>query len=50
MFSIDDSKELRFDITRLTQCDPHVVPSLQEELRLNKIIFKYVELPIKFRS
>lgn len=48
--SLDDTEEPRIEISKIFWSVPHITPSIQEQLRLNKIISKSVELPIKFRS
>lgn len=50
VISADSSEEPKIEIKKLTWCVPHIIPSLQEQIRLNKIVSKNIELPIKFRS
>lgn len=48
--STDDSEKPKIEIQKLFWKVPHVTLSLQEQLRMNKITTKNIELPITFRS
>ncbi|KAJ8928867.1 hypothetical protein NQ314_018502 [Rhamnusium bicolor] len=48
--SEDESEEPKIDIQKLYWRVPHVTVSIPEQLRLNKIVNRNIELPIKFRS
>lgn len=48
--TIDDTEKPKISINKLFWMVPHVTVSLTEQLRLNKLMNKGVELPIQFRS
>uniref|UniRef100_A0A6P7H8D1 Uncharacterized protein LOC114348470 isoform X1 n=1 Tax=Diabrotica virgifera virgifera TaxID=50390 RepID=A0A6P7H8D1_DIAVI len=48
--SIDETERPKVEITKLQWNVAHVSPSMREQLRLNSIAHKNIELPIKFRS
>ncbi|KAJ8931855.1 hypothetical protein NQ314_015197 [Rhamnusium bicolor] len=48
--SIDDTQKPKITINKLFWKVPHVTLSISEQLRINKITNRNVELPIKFRS
>lgn len=50
VISADDTEEPKIEITKLSWCVPHIIPSLSQQVRLNTITAKGTELPIKFRS
>lgn len=50
VISVDDTEKPKIEIKKLTWCIPYINPSLQEQIRLNKMIWKNIELPIKFFS
>ncbi|KAJ8932205.1 hypothetical protein NQ314_014839, partial [Rhamnusium bicolor] len=48
--SEEESEEPKIEIQKLFWRVPHVTVSIQEQLKLNKIVNRNIELPIKFRS
>ncbi|XP_074040053.1 uncharacterized protein [Leptinotarsa decemlineata] len=50
VIATDDTEKPKIQITKLYWNVPHITPSINEQLRLNKIVRNSTELPIKFRS